>query len=65
MTEKEQMLKELYPEDLMNVSKELTEGEVKFLKQLDELLESKYRDSINDHWVNATVPEDFLKRWVN
>ncbi|MBF0754511.1 acyl-CoA dehydrogenase family protein [Jeotgalicoccus halotolerans] len=61
MTEKEQMLKELYPEDLMNVSKELTEGEVKFLKQLDELLESKYRDSINDHWVNATVPEDFFE----
>ena len=61
MTEKEQMLKELYPEDLMNVSKELTEGEVKFLKQQDELLESKYRDSINDHWVNATVPEDFFE----
>lgn len=61
MTEKEQMLKELYPEDLINVSKELTEGEVKFLKQLDELLESKYRDSINDHWVNATVPEDFFE----
>ena len=61
MTEKEQMLKELYPEDLMNVSKELTEGEVKFLKQLDDLLESKYRDSINDHWVNATVPEDFFE----
>ncbi|CAM4135658.1 acyl-CoA dehydrogenase family protein [Jeotgalicoccus halotolerans] len=61
MTEKEQTLKELYPEDLMNVSKELTEGEVKFLKQLDDLLESKYRDSINDHWVNATVPEDFFE----
>lgn len=61
MTEKEQILKELYPEDLMNVSKELTEGEVKFLKQLDDLLESKYRDSINDHWVNATVPEDFFE----
>lgn len=61
MTEKEQTLKELYPEDLMNVSKELTEGEVKFLKHLDELLESKYRDSINDHWVNATVPEDFFE----
>ena len=60
MTEKDQILKELYPEDILNISKELTEGEVKFLKQLDELLESKYRDSINDHWVNATVPEDFF-----
>src|SRR5699024_2204541 len=61
MTEKEQTLKELYTEDLMNVSKELTEGEVKFLKQLDDMLESKYRDSIKDHWVNATVPEDFFE----
>lgn len=60
MTEKEKVLKELYPEDLLNVSKELTEGEVKFLKQLDDLLETKYRDSINDHWVEATVPEDFF-----
>ena len=60
MTEKEQILKELYPEDILNNAKELTEGEVKFLKQLDDLLESKYRDSINNHWANATVPEDFF-----
>ena len=60
MSEKDKVLKELYPEDLLNVSKELTEGEVEFLKQLDDLLETKYRDSINDHWVNATVPEDFF-----
>lgn len=60
MSEKIETLKELYPEDLMNVSHELTDGEVKFLKQLNDLLESKYRDSINDHWANATVPEDFF-----
>src|SRR5690625_7364439 len=60
MSEKIETLKELYPEDLMNVSHELTDGEVKFLKQLNDLLESKYRDSINDHWVEATVPEDFF-----
>lgn len=60
MSEKIETLKELYPEDLMNVSYELTDGEVKFLKQLNDLLESKYRESINDHWVNATVPEDFF-----
>ncbi len=60
MTEKDQILKELYPEDILNNAKELTEGEVKFLKQLDDLLESKYRDSINDHWANATVPEEFF-----
>lgn len=61
MTEKDQMLKELYPEDILNIAKELTEGEVKFLKQLDDMLESNYRDSINDHWVNATVPEGFFE----
>lgn len=60
MSEKIETLKELYPEDLMNVSHELTDGEVKFLKQLNDLLESKYRESINDHWANATVPEDFF-----
>lgn len=60
MTEKTQILKELYPEDILNNANELTEGEVKFLKQLDDLLESKYRDSINDHWANATVPEEFF-----
>ncbi|MFA7745083.1 acyl-CoA dehydrogenase family protein [Salinicoccus roseus] len=61
MTTKDELLKELYPEDLLNVSKELTEGEVKFLKQLNDLLESKYRDSINDHWINATIPEGFFE----
>lgn len=61
MTEKDQMLKELYPEDILNIAKELTEGEVKFLKQLDDMLESNYRDSINNHWVNATVPEGFFE----
>lgn len=60
MTEKEQILKELYPEDILNNAKELTEGEVKFLKKLDDLLESKYRSSINEHWANATVPEEFF-----
>ncbi|MFB9859639.1 acyl-CoA dehydrogenase family protein [Salinicoccus siamensis] len=61
MATKDELLKELYPEDLLNVSKELTEGEVKFLKQLNDLLESKYRDSINDHWINATIPEGFFE----
>lgn len=60
MAEKQALIKELYPEDLLNISKELTEGEVQFLKQINDLLEEKYRDSINDHWANATVPEDFF-----
>ncbi|WP_239734574.1 acyl-CoA dehydrogenase family protein [Mammaliicoccus sp. G-M28] len=60
MPTKLEMLKEIFPEDILNISKDLTEGEVKFLKQLNDLLEEKYRPTINEHWVNATVPEDFF-----
>lgn len=61
MTTKEAMIQELYPEDILSVAKDLTEGEVKLLKQINDFLESKYRDSINNHWVNATEPEDYFK----
>ncbi|WP_017549211.1 acyl-CoA dehydrogenase family protein [Salinicoccus carnicancri] len=61
MAAKEEMLKNLYPEDLLNISHGLTEGEVKFLKELDDLLEDKYRESINEHWINATAPEGFFE----
>ncbi|WP_205410572.1 hypothetical protein, partial [Escherichia coli] len=60
MSTKLETLKALFPEDVLNISKQLTDGEVKFLKQLDDLLEEKYRPTINEHWVNATVPEDFF-----
>ena len=60
MSTKQSLLEELYPEDRMNISKDLTEGEVQFLKQLNDLLEDKYRESINEHWMNATVPEEFF-----
>lgn len=60
MSTKLETLKALFPEDVLNISKQLTEGEVKFLKQLNDLLEEKYRPTINEHWVNATVPEDFF-----
>lgn len=61
MTTKTEMLQELFPEDILKVSAELTEGEVNFLKQVDDLLESKYREDINQHWVDATVPEGFFE----
>lgn len=60
MTNREETLKELFPEDILNISKDLTDGELKFLKQLNDLLEEKYRSTINEHWINATVPEDFF-----
>ncbi|SUM31191.1 acyl-CoA dehydrogenase [Staphylococcus gallinarum] len=61
MTTKEEVIKALYPEDILSVAKDLTEGEVKLLKQLNDMLEEKYRDSVNEHWLNATEPEATLK----
>lgn len=60
-TEKEARLKQLYPEDILSISKMLTDGELTLLEELNHLLESKYRKDINQHWVNATVPEDYFK----
>src|SRR5699024_4139560 len=37
-----------------------TDGELKFLKQLNVLLEERYRSTINEHWINGTVAEDFF-----
>ncbi|PTI76715.1 acyl-CoA dehydrogenase family protein [Staphylococcus succinus] len=61
MSTKEELIQALYPEDILSVANDLTEGEVKLLKQLNDLLEEKYRDSINEHWVNATEPEDYFE----
>lgn len=61
MTTKEEVIKALYPEDILSVAKDLTEGEVKLLKQLNDMLEEKYRDSVNEHWLNATEPEGYFE----
>ncbi|EJG1227646.1 acyl-CoA dehydrogenase family protein [Staphylococcus pseudintermedius] len=60
-TDKKNTLKQLYPEDILNIAKGLTDGEVALLQQLNDLLESKYRQDINQHWVDATVPEDYFQ----
>ncbi|ELJ9270896.1 acyl-CoA dehydrogenase FadE [Staphylococcus pseudintermedius] len=60
-TDKKNTLKQLYPEDILSIAKGLTDGEVALLQQLNDLLESKYRQDINQHWVNATVPEDYFQ----
>ena len=39
MTNREETLKELFPEDILNISKDLTDGAFKFLKQVNHLLE--------------------------
>ncbi|EGQ1775728.1 acyl-CoA dehydrogenase family protein [Staphylococcus pseudintermedius] len=60
-TDKKNTLKQLYPEDILSTAKDLTDGEVALLQQLNDLLESKYRQDINQHWVDATVPEDYFQ----
>ncbi|EGQ1275784.1 glutaryl-CoA dehydrogenase [Staphylococcus pseudintermedius] len=60
-TDKKNTLKQLYPEDILSIAKDLTDGEVALLQQLNDLLENKYRQDINQHWVDATVPEDYFQ----
>ncbi|EGQ3827816.1 glutaryl-CoA dehydrogenase [Staphylococcus pseudintermedius] len=60
-TDKKNTLKQLYLEDILSIAKGLTDGEVALLQQLNDLLESKYRQDINQHWVDATVPEDYFQ----
>ncbi|MFP4926899.1 acyl-CoA dehydrogenase FadE [Staphylococcus pseudintermedius] len=60
-TDKKNTLKQLYPEDILSIAKDLTDGEVALLQQLNDLLESKYRQDINQHWIDATVPEDYFQ----
>lgn len=55
---KEKILKELYPEDLFDYSKKLTEGEVEVLQHTRKIIEEKIRPVINEHWEAATFPFD-------
>src|SRR5699024_6679131 len=55
---KEKILKELYPEDLFDYSKKLTEGEVEVLQHTSKIIEEEIRPVINEHWETATFPSD-------
>ena len=61
MDNRKEVLKQLFPEDILNISEGLTDGEVEFLRQLVELLETKYRPVVNQAWVDAEVPEGFFE----
>lgn len=65
MENREAVLKSLFPEDILKISSGLTDGEIEVLKQLVELLESKYRSGLNEAWVTESEPEGFLKILVN
>lgn len=62
MNKKEETLKSLFPEDILNISKDLTDGEVEMLKRVNDLLENHFRDSINQHWINAEEPEGYFQK---
>lgn len=58
MATKEEILKELYPEDLFGYASELTEGEVNVLKKLREELEKRVRPVLIDCYETAQLPRE-------
>lgn len=61
-SKKEEILKELYPEDLFEYSRGLTKGEAEVLQHTREIIEKELRPVINEHWDTATFPfEEFYK----
>lgn len=61
MKNRENVLKELFPEDVLKLSRDLSDGEVEFLRQMVEMLETKYRPGLAKNWANAEVPEGFFE----
>lgn len=57
-SKKENILKELYPEDMFQYSLGLTDGEVEVLQHTREIIEKELRPVINEHWETATFPFD-------
>lgn len=61
MTIKE-LAKELYPEDIYGMAKNLTDGELEVLKETRAALEKHLRPVINDYWERGALPsEQFYK----
>lgn len=61
MKNREDVLKELFPEDILKLSKDLSDGEIEFLRQMVDMLETKYRPNLAKNWANAEVPEGFFE----
>lgn len=57
-SKKEEILRELYPEDMFEYGKGLTEGEVEVLQHTRKIIEEEIRPVINEHWEAATFPFD-------
>ena len=57
-SKKEEILRELYPEDMFEYGKGLTVGEVEVLQHTRKIIEEEIRPVINEHWEAATFPFD-------
>lgn len=65
MMDKLAVLKELYPEDLLGLSRKLTDGEVEVLRELRKALEEEVQPVISQYWDKAEFPTfiyDLYKR---
>ncbi|UUX33420.1 acyl-CoA dehydrogenase FadE [Fundicoccus culcitae] len=56
MVSKNDLVKELYPEDLYGYAEGLTDGEVEVLQEVREALETHVRPVITDYWEKADFP---------
>ncbi|MCI7239932.1 acyl-CoA dehydrogenase family protein [Aerococcus suis] len=62
MTKKEEIIRELYPEDKFGYAEKLTLGELEVLQHARKIIEEEIRPVINDHWERAKFPfEAFYK----
>ena len=60
MATKEEILRELYPEDLFHYADGLTLGEAKVLQETRRLIEKHLRPVINEYWEKPDFPfEEF------
>ena len=56
MATKEEILRELYPEDLFHYADDLTLGEAEVLQETRRLIEKHLRPVINEHWEKPDFP---------
>lgn len=64
MSRKEEILKELYPEDLLNLSLKLTEGEAEVLYNIRQALEKHLAPVIDEYYEKAEFPFDEFYAYI-
>ena len=61
MATKEEILRELYPEDLFHYADGLTLGEAEVLQETRRLIEKHLRPVINEYWEAPDFPSTILR----